>query len=99
MASPQARFWLEWDFPCLVPQRSCGTPAASRARLLPTKCSERGDPFYVNPPVPTFENAVRIDVPFVASRANGVGVVQQRLQLASGINFLHFDFVPSLDGG
>jgi hypothetical protein len=48
---------------------------------------------------PMFQDAVRIDVPFVASMANGVGVVQQRLQLVGRVNFLHFDFVPSLDGG
>lgn len=34
-----------------------------------------------------------------ASMVNGVGVVQQRLRLIARADFLHFDFVPSLDGG
>jgi hypothetical protein len=41
--------------------------------------------------------AAGIDFPFVASMVTGVGIVQQTLQLVTGANLLHFDFVPSLD--
>ena len=41
--------------------------------------------------------AARIDFPFVASLVSGVGIVQQTLQLVTGADLLHFDFVPSLD--
>jgi hypothetical protein len=30
---------------------------------------------------------------------SGVGIVEQTLQLVGGANLLHFDFVPSFDGG
>lgn len=42
-----------------------------------------------------FENAVRA---IVASMANGIGVIQQRLQLVGRADFLYLDFVPTLDG-
>jgi hypothetical protein len=36
---------------------------------------------------------------FAASMIGGLGIVQQRLQLVGGTNLIHFDFVPTLDGG
>lgn len=39
------------------------------------------------------------EYPMRRSIVCGFGIVQQSLRLFGGVNFLHFDFVPSLDGG